>query len=77
MAEDSTCQEVVLIPKGGEYYRGIGLVEVLWKVVVVILNSRFITSIAFHNVLHGFRAGRSMGNASLEAKLLQQLTSMR
>ena len=76
LAEDSTWQEVVLIPKGGGDYRGIGLVEVLWKVVVVILNSRFITSIAFHNVLHHFREVRFTGNASLEAKLLQQLAAM-
>ena len=29
---------VVLIPKGKTYYRGIGLVEVIWKVVAAILN---------------------------------------
>ena len=31
----------------------------------------------FHDVMHGFRAGRGMGTADLEAKLLQQLTDMR
>ena len=43
LAEESTWQAVVLIPKGGKYYRGIGLVEVMWKVMAVILNRRFIT----------------------------------
>ena len=33
LAEEATWQAVVLIPKGGKDYRGIGLVEVMWKVV--------------------------------------------
>ena len=36
--EYATWKAVVLIPKGGGEYRGIGLVEVVWKEVVVILN---------------------------------------
>ena len=31
LAEESTWQAVVLIPKGKGDYRGIGLVEVMWK----------------------------------------------
>ena len=68
---------MVLIPKGRGDYRGIGLVEVMWKVVAVILNRRLTSSITFHDVLHGFRAGRGTGTATLEAKLLQQLAAMR
>ena len=48
---------MVLIPKGGGDYRGIDLVEVVWKEVVVILNFRFAASITYHDSLHGFRAG--------------------
>ena len=33
--------------------------------------------VRFHDLLHGFRVGRGTGNASLEVKLLQHLTSMR
>ena len=77
LAEESTWQAVVLIPKGEGDYRGIGIVEVMWKVVAVILNGRFTSSITFHDVLHGFRAGRGTGTANLEAKLLQQLAAMR
>ena len=51
--------------------------EVMWKVVAVILNRRFTSSITYHNVLHGFRAGRGTGTATLEAKLIQQLAAMR
>ena len=49
---------MVLIPKGGGYYRGIGLVEVIWKAVAVILNRRFTAAITYHDFFHGFRAGR-------------------
>ena len=51
--------------------------EVMWKVVAVILNCRFTSSITFHNVLRGFRAGRGTGTATLEVKLIQQLAAMR
>ena len=77
LARKSTWQAVVLIPKGKGDYRGIGLVEVMWKVVAVTLNCCFTSSITFHDVLHGFRAGRGTGTATLKAKLLQQLAAMR
>ena len=77
LAEEATCQVVVLIHKGKKDYRGIGLVEVMWKVVAAILNRRFTSSITYHDVLHGFRAGRGTGTATLEAKLLQQLAALR
>ena len=57
LAEEATWKAVVLIPKGKGDYRGIGLVEVMWKGVAVVLNRRFTSSITFHDVLHGFRAG--------------------
>ena len=77
LAEEVTWQAVVLIPKGKKYYWGIGLVEVMWKVVAAILNRRFTASITYHDVLHGFSAGCGMGTATLEAKLLQQLAALR
>ena len=64
------CQEVVLITKGKKDYRGIVIVEVMWKVVAAILNLRLTVCITFHDFLHGFRAGRGTGTATLEAKLL-------
>ena len=77
LAEESTWQAVVLISKGTGGYRGIRLVEVMWKIVAVILNRRLTSSITFHEVLHGFWAGRGTGTATLEAKLIQQLAAMR
>ena len=38
LVEESTWQAVVLIPKGKKDYRGIGLMELMWKVVADILN---------------------------------------
>ena len=77
MAEEATWQAVVLIPKGKKDYWGIGLVEVMWKVVAVTLNRQLTASITFHNILHGFWVGCGTGTGTLEAKLLQQLVAFR
>ena len=67
---------VVLIPKGGGDYQGIGLLEPFWKVIEVIMDSR-LAVIKFHDCLHGFVTKRGCGTASLEAKLAQQLAYLR
>ena len=77
LPKEATWKAVVLLPKGKHYYRGIGLVEVTWKVVAEILNCRLTASITFHDLLQGFRAGRGTGTATLEAKLLQKLSALR
>ena len=59
------------------YYWGIGLVEVMWKVMAAILNHRVMDSITFHNFLHGLRAGRVTGTATLEANMLQQIAALK
>ena len=68
---------MVLLPKGGKDCRGIGLVEVMWKVVELILNLRLTASITFHDFFYRFRAGCSTFTATLEAKLLPQLEALR
>ena len=60
MAEEATWQTVILIPKARKEYRGIGIVEVMWKVVAAILHRRITASITYHDFLHGFRAGSSL-----------------
>ena len=75
--EEITWQAVVLSPKGGGEYHGIGLVEVVWKTLVVILNCRFTASTTYHDSLHGFQAGRGMVTVKLKFKLIQQVTAMR
>ena len=76
LAEEATWLTVVLIPKGKGEFRGIGLVEVIWKLLTLILHRR-LTTIKLHDVLHGFREGCGTGTSTLEAKLLQQLAAMR
>ena len=69
---------MVLIPKGDRRdFRGVGLVEVLCKIITGLLKQRFTLAIVFHDIIHGFQAGSGMGTASLKANLLQQLTAMR
>ena len=68
---------MVIIPKGKGEFRGIGLVEVTWKLMTVILHRRLTTGIQLHDMLHRFREGCGTGMATLEAKLLQQLAAMR
>ena len=67
LAEEATWQAAVLIPKEKKDYRGIDLVEVMWKVVAAIINCRFTASITYHDLLHGFRAGRETDTSSLKA----------
>ena len=58
-------------------FHGIGLLNVLWKTIMGLLNRSFTLESGFHDVLHGFQAGRGTGNTSLKAKLLQQIMAMR
>jgi hypothetical protein len=42
----------VLIPKGGGDYFGIGLLELIWKVIKRVMD-RWLEVIALHDSLHG------------------------
>ena len=69
---------MVLIPKGDVLeFRGVGLVEILWKTTTVIINRKLNLAIRYHDTLHGFWSGRRTGTATPNSKLLQQLTDMR
>ena len=49
---------IVLIPKGNSgNYSGIGLLEVIWKLIEWVLDERM-SEIEVHDSLHGFRAKR-------------------
>ena len=67
---------LVLIPKSGGGHQGIGLLEVIWKLISSIIDARIKSSVDFHDSLHGFRAGRGTSTAIIEAKLLQQLAAI-
>ena len=45
--------------------------------MAAIINLWLTSSITYHNFLHGFWEGRGTGTATLVAKLLQQLFSMK
>ena len=64
---------LVIIPKKDGKHRGIGLLEVLWKLVGSIIEKLIKTKVKFHDTLHGFRTSRGTGTAVMEVKLLQKL----
>eukprot|EP00978_Attheya_sp_CCMP212_P026821 scaffold88940_cov68-Attheya_sp.AAC.2 len=64
---------------GSGNYRGIGLVEVIWKLIAIIINARLLkVTINFHDTLHlhGFRDRRGTRTATIKAKLYQQMATM-
>jgi hypothetical protein len=63
---------VVLLPKGGGNYHGIGLLDPIWKVVEKVMVYRF-TALKLHDCLHGGLPRRGTETAIMEAKLQQQL----
>ena len=63
---------IVLLPKYGGNYLGIGLLNLFWKVVEVFMDNRLKT-LDYHDCLHGFLAGCSTGIVTTEAKIAWQL----
>jgi hypothetical protein len=63
---------VVLLPKGGGDYCGIGLLDPFWKVVKKVMVARFAV-IELHDCLHGGLPKGRTGTAIMEVKLQQQL----
>ena len=51
---------LILIPKGNNEMRGIGLVEGLWKVLGKIINKRITEVVEFHPSVHGFREKKEL-----------------
>ena len=45
---------MVLLFKDNGDYRGIGLLELSWKVIKSIINRRIASKVEFHNALYGF-----------------------
>ena len=55
---------IVLLPKGGGDCCGIGLLEAFWKVIKKIMVAR-LSSVKFHDSLHGGLPGRGTGSATM------------
>jgi len=66
----------VLLPKPNGGARCIGLLEVVWKLMEAIIDTRVKEVIEFHDCLHGFRSGRGTDISIIEAKLIQQLAAI-
>jgi hypothetical protein len=64
---------VVLIPKGGGDYRGIGLLEPIWKCIERVID-HCLDATDLHDSLHGCCHNHRTGTAIIEAKLAQQLS---
>ena len=74
---ECTLQAVIILPNGNGEFRGIGLIEVIWKTASGIVNCQIRAAVRFHEVLNGFRVWWGTGTASLESKLIQKLITMR
>ena len=67
MPEQMSWMVIVLLPKGGGDFQGIGLLDPCWKVVEKIM-VRQMAIIEFHPSLHGGLPKRGTGMATIEAK---------
>ncbi len=63
---------IVLLPKGGGNYLGIGLLDPIWKVIEKVIVAR-LSVIKLHDCLHSGLLCRGTGMAIMEVKLQQQL----
>ena len=64
---------LVLLKKPcGNEYRGIGLLETIWKLISSIMDHRMKEAVAFDDSIHGFRQQRGTGTAILRNKLRMQ-----
>ena len=59
---------VVLIPNREGTFRGIGLMEPMWKWVKNTMDNQLQT-IELHDCLHGFLVGRGTDTSTIKAKL--------
>ena len=67
---------LVLIPKGTTDTLGIGLLETLWKVEEVIIDTCLRACLQFHDVLHSFRSRRGTGTSIMDPNITQELSSV-
>ena len=68
---------VLITKEDGKDFRGIGIVEVMWKVTTSIINCQLTSEIRYHDNLHGFRTGREVEKTTLKDKLLQEMKAVR
>ena len=64
---------MLIIPKFNANTLGIGLLDVLWKVIEAIIDTHIKKAVTFHYILHGFCSGRVMGTAIMDLNLAKYL----
>ena len=67
---------LIVVPKGNVDNQGLGILEVLWKVMEAIIDTRIKTAVTFHDFLQGFCAGRERGAVIMELNIAQELESV-
>jgi hypothetical protein len=63
---------ILLLPKGGGDFQGIGLLDPCWKVVEKIMVCR-LAAIEFHPCLHGGLPQQRVRTATIEAMLAHKI----
>lgn len=76
MPTDLPWSVLVAIPKGSGGFRGIGLLEIIWKLLSSTIDFRMKGAIQVHPAMHGFRTGQGTGTASIKLKLHIQLATI-
>ena len=74
---ECTWQMVLLSPKGNRNFQVVGLVEVIWKMVSVIINREIGTVVWFHEILHGLLTSWKKWIDSLKSKTPQHMMKIR
>ena len=73
---DISWTTLVLITKGNADTRGEGVIEILWKLVEAIIDTRINILVMFHDTLHVFCASRGTGTDIVDLNMAQDLTSI-
>ena len=76
LPEDMSWMIMVMLPKGEGYFRGIGLVVVIWNVFTSMIYNCLCSATMIHDALHGFRQGWGTGTYTLKEKLALKLTGI-
>ena len=63
---------LVLTLKGNTYNQWIGILEVLWKVMEAIIDTRIKKAMAPHDFLHGFCVGKRMEKSNMDLLIVYQ-----
>ena len=76
LTEAALWSVMVITPKGGDQYWGIGLTEVIWKLIISMANHR-VAEINIYDELQSFRQRRVMLTEGIEANIFQHLLVLR